>query len=303
MLRQAENKIRIEGILSEINLKYGSYVRDGKTIDNIGGTIKVLVSQEVNGENVELIIPVSMFSPKYTNAGKINPSYESIEKVMKEYTSIASGAGIEGADKIRITTGNVRMNEYYNQQGQLVSFPRINASFVSKAVGDFRPEASWSLEFAISSMNFVTDDDGVELEPKKLCVKALVPQYGGKIDTMELFATNPAVIDAITTYWENQKTYTAKGRINFTSTTKEIIEECDFGEPDIKTRTINVNELIITKGTQSPLEDELAFSPAELAAALKEHKAYLDTLKNKVNTKSAPAPSGASAQEDFDLGF
>ena len=53
MLRQAENKIRIEGILSEINLKYGSYVRDGKTIDNIGGTIKVLVSQEVNGENVE----------------------------------------------------------------------------------------------------------------------------------------------------------------------------------------------------------------------------------------------------------
>ena len=73
MLRQAENKIRIEGILSEINLKYGSYVRDGKTIDNIGGTIKVLVNQEVNGENVDLIIPVSMFSPKYTNAGKINP--------------------------------------------------------------------------------------------------------------------------------------------------------------------------------------------------------------------------------------
>lgn len=303
MLRQAENKIRIEGILSEINLKYNSYVRDGKTVDSIGGSIKVLVNQEVNGENVELIIPVYMFSPKYTNMGKLNPSYESIEKVMKEFTSIASGAGLAGADKVRITTGNVRMNEYYNAQGQLVSFPRINASFVSKVVGDFRPEASWSLEFAVSSMNFVTDEEGCEVEPKKLCVKAIIPQYGGKVDTMELYATNPKVIDAITTYWENQKTYTAKGRINFTSVTKEIVEECDFGEPDIRTKTINVSELIITKGTQAALEDEMAFAPAELAAALKEHKAYLESLKNKVTTKSTPAPSGTSSNEAFDLGF
>lgn len=303
MLRQAENKIRIEGILSEINLKYGSYVKDGKTIDNIGGDIKVLVNQEVNGENVSLIIPVYMFSPKYTNAGKLNPSYESIEKVMKEFTSIASGAGENGADRVRITTGSIRNNEYYNNKNQLVSFPRITASFVSKVVGDFRPEASWSLEFAISSMDYVTDDDGVEVEPKKLRIKAIVPQYGGKVDTFELFATNPKVIDAITTYWENQKTYTAKGRINFTSTTKEIIEECDFGEPEVRVRTINVNELIVTKGTQAPLEDEMAFAPAELAAALKEHKAYLETLKTKVKTKSTPAPSGTSANEDFDLGF
>lgn len=303
MLRQAENKIRIEGILSEINLKYGSYVKNGKSVDNIGGNIKVLVNQEINGETVSLIIPVYLFSLKYTNAGKINPSFESIEKVMKEFTSIASGAGMEGADKIRITTGNVRMNEYYNAQGQLVSFPRINASFVARATGDFRPEASWSLEFAVSSMNFVTDSDGVELEPKKLCVKVIVPQYGGKVDTMELYATNPKVIDAITTYWENQKTYTAKGRINFTSTTKEVIEECDFGEPDVRVRTINVNELIITKGTQAALEDEMAFAPAELAAALKEHKAYLESQKDKVNTKATPAPSGTSAHEEFDLGF
>ena len=66
MLRQAENKVRIEGILSEINLKYGSYVnkQTGALVDTIGGDIKVLVHQEVNGENIDLIIPVYMFSPK-----------------------------------------------------------------------------------------------------------------------------------------------------------------------------------------------------------------------------------------------
>lgn len=303
MLRQAENKVRIEGILSEINLKYGSFVRDGRTIDNIGGNIKVLVNQTINGEDVALEIPVYMFATKLTNAGKPNPAYESIEKVMTEFTSIASGAGEAGADKIRITNGNIRMNEYYNPQGQLVSFPRINASFAAKATGDFRPEASWSLEFAISSMDFVTDADGVEVEPKKLRIKVIVPQYGGKVDTMELYATNPRVIDAITSYWENQKTYSAKGRLNFTSTTREIIEEMDFGEPEVRHQTVSVSELIVTKGTQSPMEDDAAFAPADLAVALKEHKAYLETLKDKTSNKTHPTPAPTGSNQEFDLGF
>lgn len=115
MLRQAENKVRIEGILSEINLKYGSFVKNGVTVDNIGGNIKVLVHQTINNEDVTLEIPVYMFATKFTNAGKPNPAYESIQTVMTEFVSIASGAGEAGADKIRITNGNIRMNEYYNQ--------------------------------------------------------------------------------------------------------------------------------------------------------------------------------------------
>ena len=303
MLRQAENKVRIEGILSEINLKFGSFVKNGATVDNIGGNIKVLVHQTINGEDVSLEIPVYMFATKFTNAGKPNPAYESIEKVMTEYVSIASGAGEAGADKIRITNGNIRMNEYYNQQGQLVSFPRVNASFVTKATGEFRPEASWSLEFAVSSMDFVTDADGVEVEPKKLRIKVIVPQYGGKVDTMEFYATNPRVIDAITSYWENQKTYSAKGRLNFTSTTREIIEECDFGEPDVHIQTVSVSELIVTKGTQSAMEDDMEFKPADLAAALKEHKAYLETLKDKTSQKPHSTPAPTSSNQEFDLGF
>lgn len=305
MLRQAENRVRIEGILSEINLKYGSYVKNGRTVDNIGGDIKVLVHQEVNGENKDFVIPVYMFAAKYTNAGKPNPAYTSIETVMKEYISIAASGSEATADKIRITNGDIRMNEYYNAQGQLVSFPRVNASFVNKATGDFRPEASWSLEFAVSSMDFVTDADGIEVEPRKLRIKILVPQYGGKLDTMELYATNPRVIDAISSYWETQKTYSAKGRLNFTTTTTQIVEEMDFGEPEIHVRTTTVSELIVTKGTQSPLEDDMAFAPAELAAALKEHKAYIESLKEKTNnkTKNTPAPAGTSANEAFDLGF
>ena len=159
------------------------------------------------------------------------------------------------------------------------------------------------MEFAVSSIDFVTDQEGVEVEPKKLRIKAIVPQYGDKVDTMEFYATNPRVIDAITSYWENSKTYSAKGRLNFTSTTKEIIEECDFGEPDVRVQTVSVSELIVTKGTQSPMEDDKAFAPADLAKALKEHKAYLETLKDKTNTRPKATPAPTSSNQNFDLGF
>ena len=153
------------------------------------------------------------------------------------------------------------------------------------------------------SEHFVTDNDGVEVEPKKLRIKVIVPQYGGKVDTMELYATNPKVIDAITNYWENSKTYTAKGRLNFTTTTEQVIQEYDFGDDDISLRTKTVSELIVTKGTQAPMEDDAAFDPAELAAALKEHKAYIESLKDKATMKSAPAPAGTTSKQQFDLGF
>ena len=305
MLRQAENKVRIEGILSEINLKYGSYVNKntGASVDNIGGHIKVLVHQTINGEDVTLDIPVYMFASKFTNSGKLNPAYENIEQVLKSYVSIAAAGGEAGADKVRITNGNIRMNEYYNAQGQFVSFPRVNASFISKATGDFRPEASFSLEFAVSSLDYVTDSDGVELDPKKLRIKAIVPQYGGKVDTIEMYATNPKVIDAITSYWENGKTYTAKGRLNFSTKTVEVVQEYDFGDDDVSVRTQTVSELIVTKGTQAPMEDDMAFAPAELAAALKEHKTYVESLKDKATMKSTPAPANTTSKQQFDLGF
>ena len=44
MLTQAENIVKIEGLLSEIDLNYGSYTKDGKPVETISGIIKVKVA-------------------------------------------------------------------------------------------------------------------------------------------------------------------------------------------------------------------------------------------------------------------
>lgn len=305
MFRQAENVVRIEGILAESDLKYGSFVRNGEPVETIGGTIKVLVNQEINGEKVSLEVPVHMFSTKMTKAGKINPSYESIEKVMKEFVSIAAAGSMEQADRVRITKGDIRMNEFYGQDGRLVSQPRVHASFVSRAVGDFKPEATFKLEFMVSSISRMVDNEGVELDPAKVKIEVLVPQYTAQnadvmnVDLVPLYATAPGVIDAIENYWSAGECYRANGRLNFSSRTEEVVQEVDFGESQSNFRTVNVSEFIVTGGSQSPLEGDFAFKFEDIKAGMAARQTRLENMKS--GQKKTPAPTTTKGK--LDLGF
>lgn len=313
MFRQANNYVKIEGILAETDLKYSSFVdkNTGDTVEAIGGQIKVLVDQEVNGVSTSLEIPVHMYSRKYTKAGGLNPSYESIEKCMKEFVSIAAAGSAAQADRIRITRAQIVMNEFPGQNGQIVSEPRIRASFVARAIGDFHPTAEFDLEFMVSSLNRAVDREGVELDPPKLAVQVVVPQYTNpnasvmNLDIVTLHAVSPRVIDPIERYWEAGCTYRAHGILNFSSRTEEVIQEVDFGEPTKRVRTINVREFIITGGSEAPLDDALAFNVEDVKAGIAARKQRLEDLKTSKNTqfKNAPAPAQTTTKGKLDLGF
>ena len=305
MLRQAENKCKIEGILAEIDIKPGTFNKNGETMESIGGSILVKVIQKINGEEKELAIPVHMFASKLTNKGTPNPAYASIKTVMDEFKSIASSEnGEDGADRIRITNANIRMNEYYAADGRLVSFPRVNASFVNKInKSDCNPEATFSAEFVVAKSEEELNKDG---EPTgRYRIDAIIPQYGGKVDVIPMFAQNEKAIDAVKTLWEVGDTVKASGRLDFSATTETIIEEVDFGEPIEKTRTINRSDLIITGGSQEPLEGDFAFDNAEIQTALADRKARLESQKDKDMSRAAQkkAPAQNSGNGFTDLGF
>lgn len=305
MFRQAENKVEIVGILSEIDLKYGSFMRNEESVETVGGIIKVLVERSVNNEPVTIEVPVHMFSAKYTKTGKINPSYTNIENVMKNFVSIAACGSREQADKVSISNGTIRMNEFPGRTGEIVSQPRIHASFVSKVIGAFEPKADFSLEFMVSNISRAVDSEGVELEPARVNVQAIVPQYTSptadviNVDLIPLVAISPSAIEAIENYWEAGSCYKISGRINFSSRTEEIIEQVDFGEPQKKVRTINVNELIIGGGTKAPLEGEFAWNVDDIKAGMAARKVRLEEAKNR----TPKAPAKTSTKKEKDLGF
>lgn len=302
MIREAENVVRIEGILSEIDLKYGSFEKNGEKRQTIGGVIKVQVNQEINGEAVTLEVPVHMFAPEFTNKGTKNPAYQSIERVMNEYTSIAAAGGTANADCVRITNGKITMNEYYGQDGRLVSFPRISASFINKVRADeMTPKAEFSTQFVVAKKQMETDNEGVETGRFK--VTGIIPQYGGRVDVVDFYTSNVKTIEAINSYWTENDTVSAVGRLNFSSRTETIRKEVGFGEPQISTRTISISELVITGGSATALEGEYAYDMSDIQTALAERKTRLDESKNKSAAgKSRTAPEKTS-KGTLDLGF
>ena len=302
MLRQAENTVKIEGILSEIDLQPKTFKRNGKDVEAIGGSITVKVTQKINDQEKELMIPVYMFAAKLTNAGKPNPAYESIKTVKDSFNSIASTGSEEAADRIRITRGQIRMNEWYAADGHLNSFPRVNASFVTRiAKNECKPEATFIMQFAVGNAAEEIKND----EPTgRYKITALLPQYGGKVDVIPLYAEADGVISAISTYWGTGDTVRANGRLDFSSTTEVTYEEVDFGEPVEKVRTINKSDLIITGGSQEPFEGEFAYAKDELDTALAERKARLEAQKEKDMSRAHSAPAPQKSGSGFaDLGF
>lgn len=297
MLIQAKNNVTIVGILSEINLEHDTYNND----ERIRGNVVIQVNQTINGKEITEQIPVYVYAAKHkkSNPSDLNPSYVNLESVMREYKSIALTGDINTADKVRLdpASTSISMNEFYGRDGRLVSYPRVRGSFINRVVGEFKPQANFALEGMVSTINRATDRDGVEIEPAKLNIKFIVPQYNGKVEFVPLIATNPKAVEVLEGGWVKGGCYSCTGRLNFTTETVTTVKEQDFGEPIVESSTTSVSELLITGGT---VDDSGKWDPAEVSQAVQIYKADLERNKEKSTAKKAPAPAGNTP---IDLGF
>ena len=301
-LRQAEQKVVIEGILSEINLEKGTFIKNGKEVGRISGSIKVHVDTEINGEKKTLEIPVHMFASEKKNDGNPNPAYASIERVMTEYKSIAQ-VGIEAADRIRINRGEIQMNEFYGRDGREVSYPRIRATFVNQipAGAPFTPQAKFEAMIFVALNEPEIGPNEEETGRQKII--GVLPQYGGKVDVVPFYGVSKGVIDAVSQYWEVGSTVKVIGRLDFSVSTETVIENVGFGEPIEKVRTTRVSDLIITGGSEEPIDEDFAFPVSEIDAALAERRARLQEQKERSAQTGGFAQKAAPKPNYKDLGF
>lgn len=307
MLREAKNNVVIEGILSETDIKLGSFIKNKGTsqersVNSISGIIKIKVEQMIGGENVPLEVPVHVFATEITNKGTPNPSYQSILSVKDNFKSIAACGSEEEADRIRITNGKINMNEYWIDEKTLSSYPRINASFFTKVKkADCVQKATFEVEFVVAGKEYEVNALGEETGRYK--IKGILPKYGGAVDVVPFFVVNEKAIDIMSQYWTEGDTVTAAGKLYFSSKTEKIVKELDFGDPIEQTKTINVSDLIITGGSQAPLEGDFAYDRSEVEKALVDRKAYLETKKEKdlkkTTIKTAPTVNASFSELGF----
>lgn len=296
MLRQAENKVTIEGILSEVDIKTGESKKDGKPY--IMGEIKIKVSQEINGKTEDMEVPVNLFATKMTKSGSVNPAYESIKKIMDDYVSIASCGNEEDATRVRIDRGEIGENAFYGNNGTLVSMPRIRTSFTNRIRKD---ECNQKADFVtVIVIGSIKEEVRNDVPTGRLVIKGIVPQYGEKVDVVDFIVASNEAINHIQTYWNEGDTVRVAGKVNFSSRTIHEEKEVGFGAPIVEDKTISVRELIITSGSQSALDGDLAYDANEIKTALAQRQDTLEKQKEERNKKQAPA---APVQKDNGFGF
>lgn len=292
MLVQAENKVFIQGILSEVDLRQGTYNRDGKPMRYRAGVIKVKVDLEINEKDVELIIPVHMFGAEFNRNGEVSVTYERLGEIQNEFKSIAAVGNEVDADRVRVV-GDLRINEFMTRSGVWVVEPRVHSNFVNLiAKENCTPEANFQIQFVLAEKVFELEEDSDE---KRLHVKGIVPQYNGNVEIFSFVSANEKYGQAIDLNWREGGTYNISGILDFTVNTEIIYEEQDFGEPVERRRTIRKNDLIITGGSASDYE----YPTDEIEAALKVRKAKIEEKKN-APPKPAAIPQASSTA---DLGF
>lgn len=286
-MKQAENDILIEGILSEVNIKEDVSKKTNKPY--IMGEIKVRVPTTISGVEMNLEVPIRLFANEKTNKGLTNPAYESIKKVTDLVSLASCGGDLDKADKVRIERCSIGMNEFYSQIGDFVSYPIIRGSFVKKVRNeDYSPKAAFSTVIVVANMKEEEDKATGDLTGR-LIVKGILPQYGDIVDVVDFYVENEAAINHISTYWQKGDTVRVAGVPKFSYTVEKQIIEMGFGEPEVKSKTRQVRDLIITKGSQGALDAEYAYDNEEISKALVVRQAKLTEAKSLAEGKAKPA--------------
>lgn len=286
MLREAENKVFVEGIVSEVNLEIKQI--NGK--DAITGDIVVQISDDA-------ICTVDIFANKYKkNSNDENSVFKGLSTVKDEYKSIAK-FGKEEADKVRISGAKITVNDYYNNAGVLKSDVKVQTNFVNriKAGEEFNPRATFEVETFIHKISDQLDAKTNEVTGNKI-ISGLVPIYDGKIVPMEFIVNDPEIIQGIESLYEPGQTVKLYGDVNISVTTTKTLVPVAIGKPKEVINTVTTRELIVTGGSEPYTEDNPnVFSVDTVKNAMAVRTEMLEELKKKKDTPKSSGGKTASS--------
>ena len=293
IMEQATNKVNIVGKLLDTTFREGK-TSTGQNYESCNFTVRV--TQTYGGHEETSEIPVSIFATQYTSQNKPHPGYKNIQEMKKMKT--VQDYGEAEATVVRMTSANIHENNFVSRSGQLVNGWQINTSFLNE--GKISDIASFNMDIFIMDMHEEVDREG---EPTgRLIIKGAVVQYLGKLDVIEFIVEDSDAVNYISRNWEENKTVNIGGRIRVTSQEeKRSASESSWGEELPETSTRMVRELIITRGSDEPFDDDFAYDAAEIKKAFNERKARLEQMQidAKNSTKKSVSAAPATSKSNY----
>ena len=300
-IREADNKVKIEGYVKEVKLEDKD--------DIISGDIVIYT-----GENSE--IPVSVYTKKVTNNGTENKAYKGLQTVMSEFVSIASvmekgqastvEEALPMATRVRVTNGKLGLNEFYSND-ELVSNPRVSANFFKHVTDDsFEPKADFEIECYFTKIHKEIKKDE---ETGRLILDTIVPLYGGKVVPF-IFVAEGDIADYLEGHYVEKKTGCIAGDI-VNTVERTVTHKAGFGKAREDVKVNFTRELKVTGGDEEQYDDDdtkKVFTTEQIQAAWKVRETetlpeLLKKAKDKKGSNTAKANNKASTSKAPEFKF
>lgn len=301
-MRKAINTERIEGRIYQHNLTI-------KTVQNqtsanygkefISGNLEVAVDEA--GLNV---IPVHFtYVTEQTSSGKTNATFTNLKRIIDEDNTWVK-VGKDNALKVRIDTA-LALNDFYTQDGNLVSVKTNEGGFVSFVNGDLCPENERNT-FAADMV--ITKVDRVEANPERNIDEDYVTVRGAIFN----FRNDLLPVDFTVRHKDGMKyfedlgasnaepVYTKIwGKIMCMTSISEVKEDSAFGESSVRTYERKEKEWTITGTAKVTYDfgDEKVLTADELKKAMQNRETMLAETKARSDEyrASKAATSAATA--------
>lgn len=284
-LRELQNNVEIVGAIKKIELEEKKSARTGKEF--IAGNVTVEVV-----ENKDRIhnIRVRVFSNKFKKNGDLNGLYKGYKTVKDEY---------QPGDLVRVT-GDLRLEEYYSRNNNLVSFNSVSGTFFNRVednAENTRHRALATIESVIMEIISETDVEG--LPTGNLRVNAFTVGYNGRVIPL-----NDVIIgEQLGEQFKGMYTPGSTGLItykinNYAELSEEEVEQeqAGFGsttrvETNVVTDFVSNLEII---GGDLPYSDGVSeYSPLDIEQANKNRELAKQALMQQNQAPATPAaPTG-----------
>ena len=299
-MKKMINNERVEGRVYQHNLVL-------KTVQNaaspnhgkefISGTVDVATDEA--GLN---IVPVHFtYVVEVTNNGNTNATYANLKKIIDGgKTWIADGK--DAAMKVRIDTA-LALNDFYNNNDELISTKVNEGGFVTILNGELAPEAernTFSTDMVITSTMRVEADPEKNIDQDYVKVKGAVFNFRNDLLPVEFIVrTNEGMA-----YFEdlgasqNEPVFTKVwGKITCNSIKNEVKEETAFGEEAVRTYERKVKEWLITGTSKVPYDfgEEGVLTVEELKKAAQDRELRTADIKKRRDEYNASKGTPATA--------
>ncbi|PHA62889.1 hypothetical protein [Bacillus wiedmannii] len=288
-LRQLSNSVEIVGTLKSKELEVktsqnGNPYMSGKLV------VQSVVDNKINEQTIKVFV---MQSSKL---------FKGIDTVRTEYKTIDKD-GKEAADRIKVT-GELTLNEYYNNQGTLVQFNEIKGVFYNRldAANDQPDKAIASIETIVES--FVEKMDKDQLPTGEYSVNGFTVAWGSNVVELRNVIIGAELAQPFMDLYQPGST----GRLSFKLNNYVEVEEKEVEEPAVPTHGFGSTETVegsnIIKnfvnnieiiGGDVPFFGTKEYTPEEIDNAKKVRDLKLQTLQ-------APAPETPQTNTGFGHG-